>query len=400
LYFKSEPTVELTEMTVYCRGCSAILTETETNHNKHCSCNSLDVHDWLSDLKGLPCRHDIVEVRFKNTRKGFFRNVNKLSLKKGDIVAVESSPGHDIGIVSLSGELVEEQMKKYNVSANDESLKKIYRKAKPADIEKWKEAISLEIPTMLKARQISESLGLDMKIGDVEYQGDHTKAIFYYIAEERVDFRELIKVLAEEFRVRIEMRQVGARQEAGRIGGIGACGRQLCCSTWLSNFTSVTTNAARVQDISLNPQKLAGQCSKLKCCINYEVEVYSDAKKEFPDLTKVLETGEGKYFFQKADIFKKLIWYSSDPESALNMVSLTIERVKEIIALNRGGKKPVKLIEHPVIAKEMPGRMNDIYSDESLTRFEETSKKGKKKKKSRRKKDKFKKPGNDKKKDQ
>ncbi len=384
-------------MTVYCRGCSAIMTETETDHKKHCSCNSLDVYDWLSDLEDLPCRHDIVEVRFKNTRKGFFRNVNKLVLQKGDIVAVESSPGHDIGIVSLRGELVDEQMKKYNVSPGDESLKKLYRKAKPVDIEKWKEAISLEIPTMLKARQISESLGLDMKIGDVEYQGDRTKAIFYYIAEERVDFRELIKVLADEFRVRIEMRQVGARQEAGRIGGIGACGRQLCCSTWLTSFTSVTTNTARVQEISLNPQKLAGQCSKLKCCINYEVAVYSDAKKEFPDLTRVLETGEGKYFFQKADIFKKLIWYSTDPESALNMVSLTIERVKEIITLNRSGKKPVKLIEHSVIAEEMPGRMNDIFSDDNLTRFDETSKKGKKKKKNRRKKNKSKKPGNDKK---
>ncbi len=384
-------------MTVYCRGCSAILSETATDHNKHCACNSLDVYDWLSDLRDLPGKHDIVEIRFKNTRKGFYRNVNKLILKKGDVVAVESSPGHDIGVVSLRGELVLEQMKKYNVSPEDESLKKVYRKAKPADIEKWKEAISLEIPTMLKARQISDSLKLDMKIGDVEYQGDRTKAIFYYIAEERVDFRELIKVLAEEFRVRIEMRQVGARQEAGRIGGIGACGRQLCCSTWLTNFTSVTTNAARVQEISLNPQKLAGQCSKLKCCINYEVEVYSDAKKEFPDLTKVLETSEGKYFFQKADIFKKLVWYSSEPGSGLNMVSLGIERVKEVIRLNNNGKKPVKLLEQTAMQTDVTIEMNDVFSDDSLTRFDDASRKVKKKKKSRKKKNKLKGKRNDKK---
>ncbi len=383
----------MTDTTIYCRGCSAILSGQETDQHGHMSCNSLDVYDWLDDLQDPPNGHDIVEVRFKNTRKGFFRNVNKLKLRKGDIIAVESSPGHDIGIVSLRGELVREQMKKYRVEPDDENHKKVYRKAKPADIDKWRETISLEIPTMLKARELSESLGLDMKIGDVEYQGDKTKAIFYYIAEERVDFRELIKVLAEEFRVRIEMRQVGARQEAGRIGGIGACGRQLCCSTWLTNFTSVTTNAARVQDISLNPQKLAGQCSKLKCCINYEVAVYSDAKKEFPDLTRILETSESSYYFQKADIFKKTIWYSTDPEFPLNMVSLNIERVKEIIVLNKSGKKPARLIESTVISGDPPAGGTEYFSDDSLTRFEEAS--GQRKKKGRRKKKKLKRPKND-----
>lgn len=365
-------------------------------HNRHYSCDSLDVYDWLSDLTGLASSHDIVEVRFKNTRKGFFRNVNKLLLEKGDIVAVESSPGHDIGVVSLRGELVLEQMQKYNVSPDDENLKKIYRKAKPADIEKWKEAIALEVPTMIKAREISESMNLNMKIGDVEYQGDITKAVFYYIAEERVDFRELIKVLAEEFRVRIEMRQVGARQEAGRIGGFGVCGRQLCCSSWLTNFTSVTTNAARVQEISLNPQKLAGKCGKLKCCINYEVEVYSDAKKEFPDLTKILETEEGKFFFQKADIFKKIIWYSGSEDSNFNMISLSIDRVKEIIELNRSGKKPLKIKGETVLIEEREVKA-DLFSNESITRFDEKAvSKKKKKKKSRKKKSRFKGSKNDK----
>ncbi len=360
----------------------------DTGRNKPCSCNSLDVYDWLSDLKGTNSKHGIVEIRFKNTRKGFYRNVNMLNLERGDIVAVESSPGHDLGIVSLKGELVLEQMKKYNVSPEDESLKKIYRKAKPADIEKWKGAISLEIPTMLRAREITESMKLNMKIGDVEYQGDNTKAIFYYIAEERVDFRELIKVLAEEFRVRIEMRQVGARQEAGRIGGIGACGRQLCCSTWLTNFSSVTTNAARVQEISLNPQKLAGQCSKLKCCINYEVEVYNDAKKDFPDMNFVLETTEGKYYFQKADIFKKIIWYSDSPDSSLNMIPLKLERVREVIELNRKGKKPVKIIEQMEMDALEEKHVDDLFFNDSITRFDEKSKIRKKKKKNRKNKNK------------
>jgi cell fate regulator YaaT (PSP1 superfamily) len=373
-------------MTTYFRGCSSILTDSGLEQDKPCTCNSLDVYDWLADIEEPCSNNELVEVRFKNTRKGFFRNVNKLMLATGDIIAVESSPGHDMGIVSLRGQLVLEQMKKYNVSPGDESLKKIYRKAKPADIDKWKEAIALEIPTMLRAREITELMKLNMKIGDVEYQGDKTKAIFYYIAEERVDFRELIKVLAEEFRVRIEMRQVGARQEAGRIGGIGACGRQLCCSSWLTNFTTVTTNAARLQEISLNPQKLAGQCSKLKCCINYEVEVYTDARKDFPDLSRMLETMEGSWLFQKADIFKKTVWYSCSNESSFNMVSLDLDRIKEIIGLNKKGKKPERLlgdIDTKIDEKEKP---NDFFNNDSITRFDEAGKASKPKKKKNRKK--------------
>jgi cell fate regulator YaaT (PSP1 superfamily) len=373
-------------MTTYSRGCSAVMSESDQYIQKPCSCNCLDVYDWLSDLKDAGDRQDIVEVRFKNTRKGFYRNVNRIMLEKGDIIAVESSPGHDLGIVSLRGELVLEQMRKYKVSPQDENLKKIYRKAKQADIDKWKEAILLETPTMLRARVITESLNLNMKIGDVEYQGDKTKAIFYYISEERVDFRELIKVLADEFRVRIEMRQVGARQEAGRIGGIGPCGRQLCCSSWLTNFTSVTTNAARIQEISLNPQKLAGQCSKLKCCINYEVEVYNDAKKEFPDLNLVLDTLEGRYFFQKADIFKKIIWYSNTPESSPHMVALKLERVKEIIELNKNGKSPRKLIEQLETTPDEEEDAGNFLVNDSISRFDEKIKGTKKKKKKSRKK--------------
>ena len=367
------------------------MTEPGVDQKKICSCNSLGVFDWLDDLKNLATSHDIIEVRFKNTRKGFYRNVNQLLLEQGDIVAVESSPGHDIGIVSLRGELVLEQMRKYNVSPDSESLKKIYRKAKPADVEKWKDSILLEIPTMLKAREITESMNLNMKIGDVEYQGDNTKAIFYYIAEERVDFRELIKVLAEEFRIRVEMRQVGARQEAGRIGGIGACGRQLCCSSWLINFTSVTTNTARVQDISLNPQKLAGQCSKLKCCINYEVDTYNDAKKDFPDLNKVLETMEGRYYFQKAEVFKKIIWYSDIPDSNLNMAALSVARVREIIKLNNKGKKPAKLLEPIESISIDEVKDKEFLINESITRFDEiVEPAGNKKKKSRKTRKKFK----------
>ena len=383
------------KMTTYSRGCSGKSTGSVYNSQKACSCNCLEVYDWLSDIKNTCNNNDVVEVRFKNTRKGFYKNVNKLMLEQGDAVAVESSPGHDLGIISLRGELVREQMRKYKVSPSDENLKKIYRKAKPADLDKWEEAISMEIPTMLRARGITESLNLNMKIGDVEYQGDKTKAIFYYISEERVDFRELIKVLADEFNVRIEMRQVGARQEAGRIGGIGICGRQLCCSSWLTNFKSVTTNAARVQEISLNPQKLAGQCSKLKCCINYEVEVYNDAKKDFPDVNQVLETMEGNYFFQKADIFKKIVWYSDSPDSALNMISMNLERVKEIIALNRSGKKPPRIVEKVNIVSEEE-KMNDFFISDSISRFDEkVAGGGKKKKKNRKKKNKLKGPEND-----
>ena len=242
---------------------------TSCNCIKPGSCSKLDTFDWLDNIPDPIQKIDVVEVRFKNTRKEFFVNVNGLRLKKGDIVAVEASPGHDIGVVSLIGEIVKIQLRKHHISPDKQEFKKIYRKAKSADLEKWYEATSLEVSTMLETRKVAADLKLEMKIGDVEYQGDRTKAIFYYIADERVDFRELIKILAEKFKIRIEMRQIGARQEAGRIGGIGSCGRELCCSTWMTNFVSVTTNSARYQEISLNPQKLAGQCGKLKCCLNY-----------------------------------------------------------------------------------------------------------------------------------
>lgn len=304
--------------------------------------NKLDVYDWLSDLPQSPDQTDIVEIRFKNTRKGFYRNANNLPLVQGDIVAVEASPGHDIGVVSLTGELVIRQLKKYHSPADGE-LKKIYRKAKPVDIEKWMNAIELEHTTMIETRRIADSLRLNMKIGDVEFQGDGTKAIFYYIADERVDFRELIKILADKFKIRIEMRQIGARQEAGRIGGIGSCGRELCCSTWITSFVSVTTNAARYQELSLNPQKLAGQCGKLKCCLNYELDCYIDAQNGFPSVTQPLEVEEGKIYHQKTDIFKGLLWYSFEHENAMNMFPLTVDQVKEIQELNRRGKRTYTL---------------------------------------------------------
>ena len=270
--------------------------------------NKLDSYNWLHELPGCSEENDIVEVRFKNTRKGFFKNVNSLNLQTGDIVAVEASPGHDIGRVSMTGCLVRLQMKELRMPLQVEEMKKVYRKARPVDLQKWEEAKMLETPTMLRSRQIAEELKLNMKIGDVEYQGDKTKAIFYYIADERVDFRQLIRVLAEEFRVRIEMRQIGARQEAGRIGGIGPCGRELCCSTFITNFMSVTTTHAKYQELSLNPQKLAGQCGKLKCCLNYELDCYVDAQKSFPPKDIPLETKEGTAYFQKMEVHKGLFW--------------------------------------------------------------------------------------------
>jgi len=321
------------------------------------SCANLTVYDWLHDLPGNVQDCDLVEVKFKNTRKGFFRNVNQLRLKTGDIVAVEASPGHDIGIVSMTGVLVKVQMKKYRVSADDENLKKIYRKAREVDLQKWKESIRLEHGTMIKARKIAADLRLDMKIGDVEYQGDKTKAIFYYIADERVDFRELIKVLAEEFRIRVEMRQIGARQEAGRIGGIGPCGRELCCSTWMVNFVSVTTGSARDQELSLNPQKLAGQCGKLKCCLNYELECYLDARKDLPDITLALETEDGMLYHQKTDVYNRVLWYGPEKDSALNMIALSVDRVCEILRQNRQGVRPKNVRGEPDL--KMQAHAND-----------------------------------------
>jgi len=347
---------------------------------KGCS-NKLDIYDWLSDLPKHSHSTDLVEVRFKNTRKSFYRNVNMLRLKIGDVVAVEASPGHDIGIVSLTGDLVNSQLKKNKLSPDSE-FKKIYRKAKSNDIEKWNESIDLEHTTMIKARQIAGDLQLNMKIGDVEYQGDKTKAIFYYIAEERVDFRELIKVFAEQFKIRIEMRQIGARQEAGRIGGIGPCGRELCCSSWITNFVSVTTNSARYQELSLNPQKLAGQCGKLKCCLNYELDAYIEAQKDFPDTSVVLETKKGKAVHQKTDIFKRLMWYTHETETSSSFVPISVDHVKEIQELNKKGEKVDDLVKS-ISEKDRNKISHDfenVVGQESVDRFKSKNQKRKKKK--------------------
>ena len=338
------------------------------------NCCKLSVYDWMKDISPIPYSTDVVEVRFKNTRKGLFLNTNKLPLKQGDIIAVEASPGHDIGIVSLTGELVSELMKRNRVVINETELKKVYRKAKQADVEKWQEAIGKEHVTMISARKIAENLKLNMKIGDVEYQGDQTKAIFYYIADDRVDFRELIKVLAEEFKVRIEMRQIGARQEAGRIGGIGSCGRELCCSTWVTNFVSVSTNAARYQEVSLNPQKLAGQCSKLKCCLNYELDSYLDAQKDFPDTSIPLETADGTAYHQKTDVYRRLMWYAYSREEAANFIALSIEKVKEIIESNKKGEKIKVETEIVKEANKLSNEGLDFKNEvgqESISRFDE-----------------------------
>ncbi|MDX9928480.1 MAG: regulatory iron-sulfur-containing complex subunit RicT [Bacteroidales bacterium] len=332
--------------------------------------NKLDSYNWLSDLNICPGKEEIVEVRFKNTRKGIYRNVNNLRLETGDIVAVEASPGHDIGRVSMTGPLVRELMKKLRTIPPAEEIRKVYRKAKPADIIKWEEAKSLEEPTMLRSRQIAEELKLNMKIGDVEYQGDKTKAIFYYIADDRVDFRQLIRVLADEFRIRIEMRQIGARQEAGRIGGIGSCGRELCCATHITCFASVTTSHARYQDISLNPQKLAGQCGKLKCCLSYEVDCYLDAQKGFPPREIPLETDEGTFYFQKMEVHKGIYWYSQDQHCSVNLTALPVERVKVVREMNRKGTKPQKLTE--VTESAAPAKPEiSTTNDDSITRFDD-----------------------------
>ena len=334
----------------------------------------LNTYDYLADIPGNEEATDLVEVQFKNTRKGYYRNTNHLSLEKGDTVAVEASPGHDIGVVTLTGRLVPLQIKKANLKSEQE-IKRIYRKAKPVDIEKYEEAKSREHDTMIRARQIAKDLGLQMKIGDVEYQGDGNKAIFYYIADGRVDFRQLIKVLADAFHVRIEMKQIGARQEAGRIGGIGPCGREMCCATWMKNFVSVSTGAARYQDISLNPQKLAGQCAKLKCCMNYEVDTYVEAGKRLPSKEITLQTMDAEYYFFKADILAGLVTYSTDKHVAANLVTLTAARAFEVINMNRKGEKPEKLD----IGASAPVKPSDLVEQESLTRFDKRKKNKKRK---------------------
>ncbi len=337
----------------------------------------LNTYDWLADVPGNTDDTDLVEVQFKHTRKGYYHNVNKLELKKGDVVAVEASPGHDIGVVTLTGRLVKLQLKKANLKSNDE-IRRIYRIARPVDMEKYHEAKAREHATMIESRQIAKNLGLDMKIGDVEYQGDGNKAIFYYIADGRVDFRQLIKDLAAAFHVRIEMKQIGARQEAGRIGGTGPCGRELCCATWMKNFVSVGTSAARFQDISPNPQKLAGMCAKLKCCLNYEVDNYVEASRKLPAKDIVLQTQDGDYYYFKADILAGLISYSTDKNMAANVETISAVRAKQIIEMNRRGEKPVSLEEDG--KKQQPQGPIDLATQENIARFDRAKKKKKKKK--------------------
>ena len=349
-------------------------------HTNHYT--QLNVCDYMADIPNNTEVTDIVEVQFKNTRKGYYHNSNELELKKGDIVAVEGNPGHDIGIVTLTGTLAALQAKKANLKSEEE-IKRVYRLAKEGDMEKYEQAKAREHQTMIESRQIAKDLGLEMKIGDVEYQGDGNKAIFYYIADGRVDFRQLIKVLAEVFHVRIEMKQIGARQEAGRIGGFGPCGRELCCSTWMKNFTSVGTAAARFQNLSLNPQKLAGQCAKLKCCMNYEVDQYMEAGRKLPHRDVVLTTQEGEWFFFKADILAGLVSYSTDKHFAANITTITAERAMEIIAQNKRGENPVALAKD---ANKEKVRPVDLATQEDLSRFDAqlASKKKKKKKKNKR----------------
>ena len=359
------------------RGCSFGVNEAGEPVAKMArGCFRLHEEAWLEEYpNNFPT--DIFEVRFKNTRRSFYQNVNNLPLEVGDIVAVEASPGHDIGIISLTGDMVARQMKRIGFNPQNGEFKKIYRKARPYDIEKWQEAIALEHETMIRSRQIAADMGLDMKIGDVEYQGDKIMAIFYYIADGRGDFRELIKVFAEQFHIRIEMKQIGARQEAGRIGGIGACGRELCCASWVSSFSSVTTGAARVQDLSLNPLKLAGQCSKLKCCLTYEYDVYADARRSMPRLREPLQAIDGEYFLVKSDILAHTMTFSTSKDSMSNLVTIPTSRVREILAVNRNGGKVDSIlgedfepqVEEPTYRTE----------EDSITRFDKAKKRKKRK---------------------
>ena len=345
---------------------------------KGCSrrADKLNTYDWFADLPDNAAACDVVEVQFKPPRKGYYINVNHLPLEKGDVVAVEASPGHDIGTVTMTGRLVPLQVKKANLKPGTE-LKKIYRKARQADLDKYEEAKKREHETMIESRQIALHLGLQMKIGDVEYQGDGNKAIFYYIADERVDFRQLIKVLADRVHVRIEMKQIGARQEAGRIGGIGPCGRELCCATWMTSFSSVSTAAARFQDLSLNPQKLAGQCAKLKCCMNYEVDQYMEALKKLPSREISLHTQDSEYFFVKADILAHKITYSTDKKMLVGEKTITARRAFDIMQMNRNGVKPASLLEED---KEPEPVSADLLDQDNINRFDSQKRKKKKKK--------------------
>ena len=354
-------------------GCARGLCKRGVSRSDH----QLNAFDWLAHVPGNNESTDLVEVQFKNTRKGYYHNVNGLDLHKGDWVAVESTPGHDIGIVTMTGRLAELQVRKAYLKSEDD-IKKIYRLAKDSDMERYYEAKSREEATMIQSRQIAKDLGLQMKIGDVEYQGDGNKAIFYYIADERVDFRQLIKVLADTFHVRIEMKQIGARQEAGRIGGTGPCGRELCCATWMKNFSSVSTNAARFQDISPNPQKLAGMCAKLKCCLNYEIDNYMEAGKKLPPHDAILQTQDADYYMFKKDILSGMVTYSTDKRIAANLETITSERAKEIIEMNKEGKKPMSLADDG--KQKAPEKPKDLLDDADLTRFDSSKKKKKRKK--------------------
>ncbi len=356
------------------RGCTV---ERDDEGALHCTyrqgCCKLEVYDWLPGVAQEQYK-DYFEVRFKNTRKGIYINRSGQTIKTGDMVIVETANGHDLGIVTLEGPMVARQMACKRIDPATADFKRIYRKAKAFDLEKWQEAIAREHDTMIRARQIAEELGLEMKIGDVEFQGDGTKAIFYYIADGRVDFRQLIKVFADEFRIRIEMKQIGARQEAGLIGGLGVCGRELCCSNYISAFQSISTTAARCQDLSLNPQKLAGQCGKLKCCLNYETAAYIDAQSRIPKVTAPLEFQDGQAFLMKTDILKEVMYFSYDPNSLANLFALPASDVRDIIRMNRNGEKPESLKTEPDVSTP---EFVSAVGDDSITRFDETRKKKK-----------------------
>lgn len=335
------------------------------------SCCKLDAYDWLGDIN-LPesqKQSTFVQVRFKNDRKDFFEKKPDMHLDEGDIVAVEASPGHDIGVIALTGQMVLYQMRRNRVNPETHPLKKVYRKARMSDIEKWILAVKREEETKIEARQIAARLKLNMKINDIEYQGDNTKAIFYYTAEDRVDFRELIRILADRYKVRIEMKQIGVRQEASKVGGIGSCGREMCCSSWLTDFHSVSTTTARTQQLSLNPQKLAGQCGKLKCCLNFEQKLYEQALKQFPDTNKVLETQKGEAVHQKTDVYKEVMWYTYKDKKACNLMPIPLKSVKKIIQINEKGKKPESL-EIYALAEKKETEYNQVVGQDELGRFD------------------------------
>lgn len=355
------------------RGCSVERTEEgELDCQYRAGCCKMEVFNWLSGVRQEQY-NDLFEVRFKNTRKGIYRNASGQSIKTGDKVVVEAVNGHDLGIVTLEGPIVARQMAAKNINPDEFEFRKIYRKAKPYDIEKWREATAREQETMIRARQLAANLSLEMKIGDVEFQGDGTKAIFYYIANGRVDFRQLIKDFAEEFHIRVEMKQIGARQEAGLIGGLGICGRELCCSNYISSFKSISTSAARCQDLSLNPQKLAGQCGKLKCCLNYEVAAYMDAQSHIPRLHQPLEFGDGLAYLAKTDILSQTMYFTYEKGSLSSLYPLSAEEVKEVIALNRKGIKPETIKAEAIV--EEPEFISS--EEDSISRFDEQRKKKK-----------------------